>query len=152
MVCNGYWVRSRQNIRSTVETITKVVSPYWYVLTLSAIDRQMFPMLILWPSTRKEGRPWRVGSWCLVCFLWKMMWELVARSSCGVLALKVRTYIDFFVTTFLGALEISLKPREKVFESLVCKLISLQNKLIRTTFEQIDYSKMFSPNHIYLRW
>ena len=30
-------------------------------------------------------------TWCLVCFLWKMMWELVARSSCGVLALKVRT-------------------------------------------------------------
>ena len=58
--------------------------------------------------------------------------------------LRLKYVNRFFVTAFSGALEILLKPREKVFESLVCKLISLQNKLIRTTFELIDYSKMFS--------
>ena len=79
-----------------------------------------------------------------------------ARSSCGPLwtstALGNVKYVNICNDIF-GCGRILLKPREKGFESLVCKLISLQNncklislqnKLIRTTFELIDYSKMFS--------
>ena len=50
-----------------LETIAKPPSYHCIVLTLSAIDRQMPPMMILWPSTQKEGRPWRVGSWFMMC-------------------------------------------------------------------------------------
>ena len=73
----------------------------------------------------------------------KCMCERVARRGAPALVwsvylrLKYYVNVDFCPTTFLGALEISLKPREKVFESLVCKLISLLTKLIRTTFELI---------------
>ena len=50
-----------------LETIAKSSSYHCIVLTLSAVDRQMSPMMILWPSTRREGRPRRVGSWFMMC-------------------------------------------------------------------------------------
>ena len=81
--CNGHRVRSRHNIRSTLQTFAKSSSYHCIVLTLSGDDRQKSPMMILRPSTRNERRPWRwIGSWCLCGFCEK--WR-VARSSCIVL-------------------------------------------------------------------
>ena len=64
--------------------------------------------------------------------------------TCASLKYVLRYVNRFLCNEIFGRARDSLEPREKVFESLVCKLISLQNKLIRTTFELIDYSKMFS--------
>ena len=109
--CNGHRARSRHNIRSTLQTIAKPSSYHCIVLTMSGDDRQMSPMMIIRPSTRKEWRPWRwVGSWCLRGFCEKRRVPALRSSLLYFTLYLVRK--RFFATTILGA-------RSAVFFSFV---------------------------------
>ena len=64
---------------SKLDTIVKPPSYHCILLTLSAIDRNMPPKMILRPSTRNEGRLWRL-LFMMCDFLCKNDERAVARS------------------------------------------------------------------------